>query len=48
MLWGVVCVLIFLWMLGLLGHVGGPLIHLLLIVVVVVVVLVQFLGGGRN
>ena len=38
MLWTVVVVLFILWLLGLLGHVGGNLIHILLVVGVAVLI----------
>lgn len=40
-------VLIVLWFLGLLGHIGGGLVNLLLIIAVIVVV-VHFLRGRRT
>ena len=46
MLWGLLGVLLFLWVLGFLLQLGGKLIHLLLIVAVVVLA-VQFLSGGN-
>lgn len=46
MLWTIVVILFVLWLLGLLAHVGGGLIHLLL-VVAVVVVLVNLITGRR-
>ena len=36
MLWTVIVVLIVLWLVGLIGHVGGGLVHILLIVALVV------------
>ncbi len=36
MLWIIVAVLVVLWLLGLVAHVGGGLIHLLLLIAVVV------------
>lgn len=44
MLWTIVGILCVLWLLGLVGHVGGGLIHLLL-VVAVVVFLINVLSG---
>lgn len=44
MLWTIILILIVLWALGLIGHVGGDLIYLLL-VVAVIVFLVDFLRG---
>jgi hypothetical protein len=47
MVWTIVVVLLVLWLLGLLGNIGGGLIHLLL-VVAVIVFLYQFLSGRRQ
>lgn len=47
MLWTVVVVLIILWLAGMLGHVGGGLIHLILVVAVIVLVL-NMLTGRRS
>jgi len=47
MLWTVVAILIILWLAGLLGHVGGNLIHLVLVVAVVVLVF-NLLTGRRT
>ena len=44
MLWTIVVVLIVLWLLGVVVHVGGGLIHLLLIVALVVGLIQLFLG----
>jgi hypothetical protein len=46
MLWTIVMILFVLWLLGLVSHVGGGLIHLLL-VVAVVVMLMNLLTGRR-
>ena len=40
MLWTVAVILVVLWLLGLIGHVGGGLIHLLLVIAAVVVLVV--------
>jgi hypothetical protein len=47
MLWTVFAILLVLWLLGLIGSVGGNLIHLLL-VVAVVVLLFNLLSGRRT
>ena len=39
MLWTIAVVLVILWALGFIGHVGGGLVHLLLVVAAVVVLL---------
>ena len=46
MLWVVFAILLVLWLVGLLAHVGGALIHLLL--VAAVIVLVWNLVAGRS
>ena len=46
MLWTVIAVLLVLWLLGLVGHVGGSLVHLLLVIVAVALVF-QLLSGRR-
>jgi len=39
MLWTIIVILLVLWLLGLLVHVGGSLIHLLLVIAVIVLVI---------
>jgi len=46
MLWTILVVLLILWLLGLVSHVGGNLIHILL--VVAVIVLIYNLVVGRR
>jgi hypothetical protein len=46
MLWTIIVILFVLWLLGLLVHVGGALIHLLLVLAVVVFI-VNLLRGRR-
>ncbi len=46
LLWGVVVVLVVLWLLGLLVHIGGGLIHILL--VLALIVLIYNLVAGRR
>lgn len=46
MLWTIVIILIVLWLLGVVVHIGGGLIHLLL-VIALVVGLVQLFTGRR-
>ncbi len=36
MLWTVILVLVVLWLLGFIGHIGGGLIHLLLVIALIV------------
>jgi hypothetical protein len=38
MLWTVFVILLILWLLGFIGHLGGGLIHLLLVVAVIVLI----------
>lgn len=47
MLWTVAVVLIVLWALGLIGNLGGGLIHLLL-VIAVIIILFNLLSGRRS
>ncbi len=47
MLYTVVVVLVVLWLLGLVTHVAGSLIHLLLVIAVVVLIF-NFLSGRRG
>lgn len=44
MLWTVVVILLILWVLGLVGSVGGSLIHLLLVIALVVGLIQLFTG----
>jgi hypothetical protein len=46
LLWGIIVVLIVLWVLGFAMHFGGGLIHLLLVVAVILIV-VNLLTGRR-
>lgn len=43
-LWGVVVVLVILWLLGFIAHVGGALIHLLLVIAIIVLLYNLFVG----
>jgi hypothetical protein len=47
MLWTILVIVLVLWLLGLIGSVGGGLIHLLLLVAGVILV-VQLLSGRRT
>jgi len=47
MLWALLVILIVLWALGLVGSIGGGLIHLLLVLAVIVLA-VQLLQGRRS
>ena len=46
MLWIIVVILVVLWLLGLVAHVGGGLIHALLVIALIVMV-VNLLRGRR-
>jgi Family of unknown function (DUF5670) len=46
MLWTILVILLVLWLVGLLTHVGGGLIHLILVVAVVILV-INLLTGRR-
>ena len=46
MLWTICVILLILWLLGFLTHVGGGLIHILL-VIAIVVVLIQVIQGRK-
>lgn len=46
MLWTIFAILLVLWLVGMIGHIGGGLIHLLL-VVAAVVLLFNLLAGRR-
>jgi Family of unknown function (DUF5670) len=47
MLWTIVVILLVLWLLGFLTHIGGGLIHLLLVIAVVVVI-INLIQGRRG
>jgi hypothetical protein len=47
MLWTIFVILLVLWLLGLIGHIGGGLIHLLLVVAAIVLVF-NLLSGRRR
>jgi Family of unknown function (DUF5670) len=47
MLWTVFVIVLVLWLLGLIGHIGGGLIHLLLVVAAIVLV-INLLSGRRS
>lgn len=44
MLWTIVVILVVLWLLGFIAHIGGGLIHLLLVIALIVIV-VRLLSG---
>jgi hypothetical protein len=46
LLWGLVVVLVILWLLGFSMHVGGGLIHLLLVIAVIVIIVRLVSGRG--
>jgi hypothetical protein len=46
LLWGLVAILVVLWLLGFSMHVGGGLIHLLLVIAVIVIIFRLVTGRG--
>ena len=46
MLWTILVILLVLWLLGFIGHVGGGMIHLLLVVAAIVLV-INLMSGRR-
>lgn len=46
MLWTILVIIIILWLLGFLTHMGGSLIHLLLVVALIVLI-IQLVTGRR-
>lgn len=46
LLWGLVVILVVLWLLGFSLHIGGGLIHLLLVIAVIVIVVRLVTGRG--
>jgi hypothetical protein len=47
MLWTILVILLVLWLLGFVSHVGGGLIHLLLVIAAIVLI-VNFVTGRRS
>ena len=47
MLWTIIVILLVLWLLGLLVHIGGNLIHILLVIAVIILIL-NFIQGKRG
>jgi hypothetical protein len=47
MLWTILVILLVLWLLGFIGHVGGGLIHILLVVAAIVLV-INLVSGRRG
>jgi hypothetical protein len=47
MLWTILVILLVLWLLGFLGHVGGGMIHLLLVIAAIVLV-INLVSGRRS
>ncbi len=48
LLWTVVVVLVAFWLLGLLFHIGGALIHLILVVAIILIVINFLTGRGAR
>jgi hypothetical protein len=47
MLWTILVILLVLWLLGFMGHVGGGMIHLLLVIAALVLV-INLVSGRRT
>ncbi len=47
MIWTIIVILLILWMLGMIAHIGGGLIHLLLVVAAIVLVF-NLISGRRR
>ncbi len=47
MLWTILVILLVLWLLGFLSHIGGGMIHLLLVIAVIVLV-INLVSGRRT
>jgi hypothetical protein len=47
MLWTIIVILVVLWLLGFITHVGGGLIHLLLVIAVIVLI-INLVQGRRG
>jgi hypothetical protein len=47
MLWTILAIVLVLWLLGLIGNIGGGLIHLLLVVAAVILI-IQLVTGRRT
>ena len=47
MLWTILVILLVLWLLGFIGHVGGGMIHLLLVIAAIVLV-INLVSGRRS
>jgi hypothetical protein len=47
-LWGVITILFVLWLVGLVAHIGGGLIHILLVVAVIMLVFNLLTGRGAR
>ena len=47
MLWTILVILLVLWLLGFLGHVGGGMIHILLVLAAIVLV-INLVSGRRT
>ena len=47
MLWTILVILLVLWLLGLIAHVGGALIHLLLVIALIIFI-INLVSGRRT
>ena len=47
MLWTIIVILVVLWLIGFIAHIGGGLIHLLLVIAVIVLI-INLIQGRRG
>lgn len=47
-LWAVIVIMVVLWLVGLIGHIGGGIIHLLLVIAAVLLVINLMTGRGAR
>lgn len=48
LLWGIISILFVLWLIGLVAHIGGGLIHIVLVVAVILLVFNLLTGRGAR
>lgn len=47
MLWTIIAILVVLWLIGLIAHIGGALIHILLVIAVIVLIYKLVVGNRQ-
>ncbi len=47
-LWGIISILVLLWIIGLVAHIGGGLIHIAIVVAIILVVVNLLTGRGAR